>query len=250
MWGAMLQRHRENAGLSQVRLAEAINFSDAQIASVETGRRAPSEDFASRCDIATSADGILVDLHEMLLGRTGFMPGFEEWPAYERQATMLRGWESTLVPGLLQIPEYIEVVLDGYKTDVEARLSRQAVLTSKNPPEIRYVIDDWVLRHPVGSADIMNRQLEHLEHVVVEGLAHVQVIGSDVLPGIAGAFGLATIDGRTIGYAESTDEAMLVVDPEKLHRLESIYHRLLGEAEPQARSLEHIRKVKEELWQS
>lgn len=63
-----------------------------------------------------------------------------------------------------------------------------------------------------------------------------------MLPGIVGAFGLATIDGRIVGYAESTDEAMLVVDAEKLHRLESIYHRLLGEAEPQARSLDASRE--------
>lgn len=250
MWGAMLRHYREKTGLSQVKLAENINFSDAQVASVETGRRAPSEDFAQLCDRATNANGALVRLFDMFLGHSGFMPGFEEWPRYERKASMLRGWESTLIPGLLQIPEYIEVVSQQNKTDVEARLSRQTVLTRENPPEIRYVIDEWVLRHRVGDADIMNRQLAHLEQVVCDGLAHVQVIGSEVLPGTSGAFGLATVDGRTVGYEESTTQAWLLTGDQDLHRLEVVYHRLLAEAATPARSLEQIRKVREELWKN
>lgn len=250
MWGAMLRHYREKVGLSQARLAETINFSDAQVASVETGRRTPSEDFAQLCDRATNADDALIRLFEMFLGRSGFMPGFEEWPKYERKATMLRGWESTLVPGLLQIPEYIEVILERNKIDIEARLSRQTVLARENRPEIRYVIDERVLRHRVGDAAIMSRQLAHLEQVVSEGLAHVQVKDSDVLPGTSGAFGLATVDGRTVGYEESTTQVWLVAGDQDIHRQEVVYHKLLAEAETPARSLERIRKIRKELWKN
>ncbi|WP_169748037.1 helix-turn-helix domain-containing protein [Pseudonocardia acaciae] len=49
----MLKHYRDRAGLSQDKLAQRINFSAAPVASVETGRRKPSEEFAGLCDKAT-----------------------------------------------------------------------------------------------------------------------------------------------------------------------------------------------------
>lgn len=51
--GSHAQHYRERAGLSQDKLARRINYSGAQVASVETGRRKPSEELARLCDETT-----------------------------------------------------------------------------------------------------------------------------------------------------------------------------------------------------
>jgi transcriptional regulator with XRE-family HTH domain len=251
MWGVMLKHYRERAELSQERLAQRVNYSSAQIASIETGRRRPSEELAKLCDEATGAEGTLTKLFGMFLGLSGFKLGFQDWIELEREATMIRGWESRWVPGLLQTPDYMAVVLhlDGPEA-VAARRARQRILDKEQPPVVRFVIDEYVLRHPVGDASTMEAQLEHLEQVVAGGLAHVQVVPSDAVPGIGAGFALASVNGRTIGYEESTTQATVLTDEPDLHRLEVVYDHLLGEAEPLARSLERIQRVRSELWRS
>ncbi len=112
------------------------------------------------------------------------------------------------------------------------------------------MIDEYALRYPVGEASVMDAQLEHLVQVVSDGLAHVQVVPAGALPGIGGAFVLATVDGRTVGYEESTSHGTVLTEERDLHRLEVIYDHLLGEADSPARSLERIQRVRNELWKT
>src|SRR5258707_9185017 len=51
-FGAELRRARSAAGLSQEQLGQRVGYSAAQVGKVETGERAPSQDFAKRCDQA------------------------------------------------------------------------------------------------------------------------------------------------------------------------------------------------------
>ena len=51
-FGAELRRARAAAGLSQEQLGQRIGYSAALVGKVETGERAPSRDFAKRCDQA------------------------------------------------------------------------------------------------------------------------------------------------------------------------------------------------------
>lgn len=251
MWGAMLKYYREKAGLSQSQLADLMVFSAGQVASVETGRRGLSEDFAVRADEATGADGALVHLFLKLYGHKAFLPGFEEFPDLERRASMIRGFESTLIPGLLQTEDYARIMLqlDGDEA-VAARLARQAVLDRDKPPVVRFVIEEWVIRRPVGPKEVMYRQLEHIEEAITSGRAHVQVLRPGVLPDMHGSFALATVGGRTVGYVESTGFGRMLTDEEDVHWCETIWDRLLAEAMNSGDSLELIRRVKEELWNS
>jgi len=249
MWGAMLKHYREHVGFSQEKLAKEIAYSAAQVASIETGRRTASREFAKLCDTALKAGGALLRLHEMILSSAVLGITFRDWPEIERRAVMLRGFESTLVPSLLQIREYMEVVLqlDGPQA-VEARMSRQLIFSEEHPPVVRYVIGEWVLCRPIGNTEIMRRQLEHIEAMADNGTVHVQVLPLHALPGINGAFSLATVDGRTVAYEESTTRVQILTQKEDLLRLEVIYDRLLAEAYIPAESLERLRIMKEKLW--
>jgi hypothetical protein len=142
------------------------------------------------------------------------------------------------------------ILRQGGEQAIAARRARQRILTKEVPPVVRFVIDEYVLRYPVGDPRTMNGQLTHLEQVVTEGLAHVQVLPAGALPEIGGAFILGTVDGRPVGYEESTTHGTVFTGERDLHQMEVVYDRLLGEADPPARSIKRIQRVRNELWRS
>jgi transcriptional regulator with XRE-family HTH domain len=93
----------------------------------------------------------------------------------ESMATEIWIYERGLVPGLLQIPEYVEGVMatgDGIwwersweerRNRVNFRLERQKlIMESKEPRTLRFVISDEALRTEVGGPATLRRQLDHL----------------------------------------------------------------------------------------
>jgi hypothetical protein len=74
------------------------------------------------------------------------------------------------VPGLLQTEDYARAVLstrvgateDEIDETVAARLVRQKILERDQPPELWAILDEGVLRRPVGGPDVMRGQLTHL----------------------------------------------------------------------------------------
>src|SRR5580658_3513514 len=65
-FGAELRRARTATGLSQEQLGQRVGYSGAQVGKVETGERAPSLDFAQRCDGALpDAGGLFGRIYEL-----------------------------------------------------------------------------------------------------------------------------------------------------------------------------------------
>ena len=87
----------------------------------------------------------------------------------EATASTIRISEAVVIPGLLQTPEYTHALaLAGGATEeaaqaaVEERMSRQTILTRKNPPLLWVIIAETVLEWPVGGPEVMREQLAHL----------------------------------------------------------------------------------------
>ena len=112
-FGAELRRARTAAGLSQDQLGQRLGYSGAQVGKVETGERAPAQDFAEACDRAfPDAGGLFGRLYQLARRWDGGYPSwFAEWIDSERRATSLRSWEPLLIPGLLQTAEYARAIL-------------------------------------------------------------------------------------------------------------------------------------------
>ena len=96
---------------------------------------------------------------------------FEDWVDAQGRATVLRGWEPLLVPGLLQTPEYARALFRAWRTDddedkaeqlVTARIDRQRIFDRPKPPSFWAVLDEGVLRRRIGGAKVMADQLVHL----------------------------------------------------------------------------------------
>jgi transcriptional regulator with XRE-family HTH domain len=97
---------------------------------------------------------------------------FRRYLGYESDADWLREFESQFVPGLLQTEDYARALLaDGDVSKVgpyvvsrivEARLQRQRIFETAHCPSIEIILDEVVIRRPIGGPMIMAGQLENL----------------------------------------------------------------------------------------
>ncbi|WP_422734811.1 Scr1 family TA system antitoxin-like transcriptional regulator [Micromonospora sp. WMMD558] len=107
-----LRLARAVSGMSQTALAEALSYSGALVAKVETCERRPSLDFARRCDTVFGADGRFERIQKRI-SRETVVPWFRDWAGIEQEATALRSFEPLYVPGLLQTEAYARAIHAG-----------------------------------------------------------------------------------------------------------------------------------------
>ena len=261
-FGAKVRRWRTAAGLSQEQLGQRIGYSGALVGKVETGDRAPSLDFAEGCDRALpTADGLFGRLYELARHWDGGYPSwFTEWVEAERRAITLRTWQPLLVPGLLQTPDYARALFlawHGSDSDdqvdqlVNARIERQAIFQSPDPPSLWAVLDEGVLRRRIGSAPTMNDQLLHLLDVSERSTITVQVVPAEAGAhvGLLGAFSIAALaNAPGIVYLDTPDQGQIMERPSVVAKISEIFDRVGSEALPRGASRDLIRRVAEEQW--
>jgi transcriptional regulator with XRE-family HTH domain len=116
---------------------------------------------------------------------------FALYPALEQDADQIWIYVAELVPGLLQTPAYAEEVTrvwfpnipdDEVRRAVELRTTRQALLDRDQPPQLHVILNEAVIRRPVGGEAVMREQLRRLAK-----LAEQQHIMIQLLPFSSGA---------------------------------------------------------------
>ncbi|MFU8851440.1 Scr1 family TA system antitoxin-like transcriptional regulator [Micromonospora sp. SL1-18] len=136
---------------------------------------------------------------------------FRRWAEVEEEASALRSFEASVLPGLLQTEAYAHAVLssgpladDEVEGYVAARLARQAAVFDRaRPPLAIFVIDEAALRR--GEPEIMQPQLDHLVAMAQRPrvLLHVLPLRAGFHPGQAGPFVIATVDdGDDVAYLD------------------------------------------------
>jgi transcriptional regulator with XRE-family HTH domain len=253
LFAAELQAARTRAGMSQDELAARISYSPSLVGMVESMRRVPRLDFAQRCDEALATTGTFARLHEHL--RTAPFPSwFRPFVQHEAEAAALHWFEQTLVPGLLQTADYARALLStrvgASEEDVDqavaARLERQAILERDDPPLLWVIMDEAVLRRPVGGADVIRAQVEHLAEMALRSNVVIQVIPYSVgaHEGVNGAFVIADFAvAPSIVYLETALTGLVVERPEDVASVRLTYDTLRSEAMPRAASLDLLREV-------
>lgn len=250
LFAGELRRARDAKGLTQQALGDAIQYSGSMVALVEQGRRVPGRDFTRRCDEALPTDGLLERIRTKIKEES-LLPWFREWAGFEQEAVGLRNYENNFVPGLLQAEEYARALhlggspLSAEEIDeqVAARMERQAVLTRERPPQFVAVMDDHVLRRPIGGPKVMHGQLVRL--VEMGELPHVSlhVIPSDVgmHAGLDGAFAIATLpDGEDVAYLDHQLKGHVIQCPTEVLALRQRWEAVRAEALPHRQTMEVI----------
>jgi transcriptional regulator with XRE-family HTH domain len=181
--GRYLRELRNKARLTVKAAAETLEWSEAKIWRIETGQTSlRSHDVETMCRVYGAGSDLAGAL--MALAKETKAKGW--WHSYgdviptwldvyislEEAATALSVYQSELVPGLLQTDDYARTLIstDNPGVDeqeierrVQLRIERQALLTRvTDPPGVGVVLNEAVVRRPVGSQKIMADQLAHL----------------------------------------------------------------------------------------
>ncbi|MFI7077624.1 helix-turn-helix domain-containing protein [Micromonospora sp. NPDC049903] len=254
MWIRALKAARAAAGVSQEGLATLIKWSPSLIAAIETGRRRPTMEFAVASDEALQTGGLLAELLKEADRERG-PSWFAAWRGYEQEATRLRAFEPCLVPGLLQTEEYARAVISAGGLQppamvdelVAVRMERQELLRRDDPPQCVFLLDENVVRRPVGGPAVLDAQLGRLleEAQLPHVRLHIVPVSVGEHVGLIGGFVLAELsDGEQAIYLENAARGHVVNDPETVRLIDRKWDSLLGEALSTSASLDLIRKLK------
>ncbi|MGW1028653.1 helix-turn-helix domain-containing protein [Streptomyces sp. NPDC002577] len=232
--GDELRRLREDAGLTTIQAADALDCTKGKISRIENGRVAVRlPDLMAMLQAYQVSDA---EHRERLTAlarkanrrrRQGWWnqyssvlaDTYRDYIALETMAESIRTFQAQLVPGLLQIPEYIRAVTvasrqwetgDEIEKFVQVRLARQQRLTGDSPLHLWAVVSEAALLQHVGGPQVMKAQLQHLlgaserPNVTIQVLpfsrgAHASMFGPYVVLGFPeeGALDVVLADNPT-----------------------------------------------------
>ncbi|MFG2935047.1 helix-turn-helix domain-containing protein [Streptomyces sp. NPDC048282] len=258
--GKQVKLLRERAGLTQKELGDRLGYSEDLVSSVERGRRTPQAEFLVAADELLGAGGLLKATIEDVEKakarvRVRHPAWFRDYARLEREAVEINDYSCHDIPGLFQAERRIRALYEMRKPLLEqeiieqrvaSRLARQEILTQWPPPMISCVIDESVLRRPLGGLAVHKEQLEHLMSLAGLRNVELQVMPTDRTEhaGMGGPFILLTPKGkRQMGYTEVQDSARLSTDPEDVRILAARYGSIRAQALTMQESLDLIKSM-------
>jgi transcriptional regulator with XRE-family HTH domain len=210
--GAELRRLRAESGLSMDGAAAVLECGQGKISRIETGLNGvrPVELRALLDAYGVKDPTLSQALLEM--AREGrkrgwwnaygdVLPGLSDLAEVESKALSLRLWETVLVPGLLQTPDYMRTLFKRGRFNVpegkverhvDARLRRQLILDSATRPEMWVVLYESLLSAEFGGPRVMREQLRHVAEIAQQDKITVQVLPYTVEShrGVNGSFAI------------------------------------------------------------
>jgi transcriptional regulator with XRE-family HTH domain len=226
---SVLRQLRESCGKTQSAVAQEMSWSVSKLIRIESGSVSISvNDLRALLRSYDVTDGeritVLVELAQ-LARRPSWLSGFRDvaseeylaYIAYEEIAMRSYNFQPVIIPGLLQTEEYaVEIMqtIRGPKNPsrieklVELRTSRQdRIFSREDPYDLHFLLDESVVRRPVGGADIMRRQLEWLGE-----MAERPNVTIDIIPFSAGFYRSIRVPFVLFQFSQPVDQAVLYLE--------------------------------------
>lgn len=181
--GKRLRELRVAANLSGKELAESLSWVGSKVSKIENGKQTPTDDDIKDWATATSSEdqtaSMLAALHNLELQhaewqrvlKAGMKSHQLTLSQLDERTKVYRGFENTVVPGLIQTPEYararfaqvvmVHRVPNDINEAVKVRMQRQEMLYRPDK-RFHFVITEATLRYRLVSRDIMIGQLDRL----------------------------------------------------------------------------------------
>ncbi|WP_418960028.1 helix-turn-helix domain-containing protein [Streptomyces tritici] len=272
--GKRLQDLRERAGLKREEAARILRVAPATVRRMETAEVALKIPYVQMLLKAygvpdEEADGFVLLTEEA--NQPGWwqrfhdvLPGwFSMYVSLEGAASLIRAYEPHFVPGLLQTEDYARAVMrsgavgasraEDIERHVALRMERQSLLTREDAPKFWVVMDETVLRRPVGDGpEVMRAQLDRLLDACELPNVTLQIaeFASGHHPGTYGPFVLfrfAMPELPDMVYSEYlTGAVYLDARPEVASHLE-VMDRMAAQAATAQRTKEILRSLRKEL---
>ena len=128
---------------------------------------------------------------------------------------------------------------------VAARIERQAILNRNKPPLLWVILDEGVLRRPVGGKWVMKDQLRRLAEAARRAGIVLQVIPlmAGAHQGMSGNFVLAEFENSApVVYQDTAARGQIIEDANETEGVSLLWDTLIAEALPRSASLELWRK--------
>jgi transcriptional regulator with XRE-family HTH domain len=258
--GKQVKLLRERAGLTQKELGDKVGYGGDLVSSLERGRRTPQREFLTAADEVLGAGGLLTTTIEDVerakaKARVRHPAWFRDYARLEREAVEINFYNNHDVPGLFQterrtraLYEMRKPLLDEETIEhrVSSRMGRQEILTNWPPPMITAVIEETVLRRPLGGREVHREQLEQLLKLGRLRNVELQVMPTDRSEhaGMGGSFVLLTPTGKPqLGYTEAQNSSRLITDPEEVRILAARYGSIRAQALTMRESLALIENL-------
>ncbi|HKT04401.1 MAG TPA: helix-turn-helix transcriptional regulator [Rugosimonospora sp.] len=266
--GAELRRLRERAGRTVADVAGDLGWSESKLSRIETAasgiRRPDLERLLGVYPVPAEDSARLLALSGQSRQRAWWeaygdaLPdAYETYIGFEAEASAIFTYEAQVVPGLLQTDEYANAVTqaDGVVRDSEVinqrvlvRMARQAVLTRDPAPELWAVLDEAILRRPIGGPDVMRRQLLRLAETGQRATITIQVLpfsvgGHRALAGSFTVLEFASGPEPPLVYSEGMTGGVLRSKPAEVRSYLMSFEALKTVALPPQNSLEFIDAV-------
>lgn len=195
--GSQLRLLREAANITPEQAGYEIRASRSKISRLETGRVGfKARDVTDLLTLYGVTDEQTRSKFVYLAGQSrrqdwwtsysDVLPDwFENYLGLESASSTIRTFEIQFVHGLFQTEDYARAVTllghqaappDEIERRVGLRVKRQDLLTREDAPRIWSVIDEAVLRRPVGGLTAMRAQLRHLLEVAALPQVTLQVV--------------------------------------------------------------------------
>lgn len=232
---------------------------------METGQRgATARDIRDLCDIYEVTDPAERERLARLAAE-GKQQGwwqahdldyFATYVGLEEAAIAVRGYQSSVIPGLLQTPAYARAMAEVIVPEVSpsrvdelvtVKMRRQALLSKDPPLPLSVILDEAALHRVVGGPQAMRAQLDHL--VEAAGLygVTIQVIpySTGAHPALESTFSILDFDEPvpSVVYVEGLIGFIYVERSQDVARYERVFGRLREIALSPKRSLEAIARA-------
>jgi transcriptional regulator with XRE-family HTH domain len=262
--GARLRKHREAAGMKGAQVAERVTRSTATVSRWESGDLLPRP---AEVHYMLELYGVGGEERDMLVSHAeqAQRPGAVEvevavavadhaW--LEGQAWQIETFHNAVVPGLLQTGDYAREILvvgdpagtaERIELAITTREARQRRLTDEAPLQLSVILDEAVLRRPVGRPDMMRAQLEYV--VERAELANVELrvlpLAAGAHAGFSGAFDIMRFRGDPdLVFIETCGGDMYI---DRLEAYADAWRRLEAAALSERRSVAMIAAVAKEM---
>jgi transcriptional regulator with XRE-family HTH domain len=266
--GAELRRQRERAQRTVAEIAKELGWSESKLSRIETASTGIRETDLGRLltayEVSDSERARITALAGMSRQRAwweaygdALLDPLTTFIGFEAEASAIYGYECQVVQGLLQTGEYaraiVEIMSVGERPDVieqrvAARMARQTVLTRQPPPQLCAILDEAVLRRPVGGNEVMQRQLMRLLEVSRQPSITIQVLPFAVGAhrGVDGSFVILEFPDdvdRPLAYSEGMTGGVIRSRSDDLRRYWMSLEALRSAALPPQESTEFIAEV-------
>lgn len=223
-----LRRARNEAGLTQERTAQEMDWSLSKLIRIENGTNSIS---TNDLKVLVQYYGITDEkrIAELLAlskssrerswwsAHPGIPKPLAELIEYETAAHVSRHYEDLVMPGLLQTTDYMrastrqlapDLPADRVDAVIEVRVKRQEEMFERADPQMLFfVLDEAVIRRMVGGPGVMRRQLQRL----IES-ADMPNVTVEVVPFTAGLVQGLQTSFVIYGFLDDADEELLYLE--------------------------------------